>query len=37
MLHDMIINSTFAVIQALAMLALSPLMIGVIRKIKAWF
>ncbi|MCE5295502.1 MAG: NADH-quinone oxidoreductase subunit H [Euryarchaeota archaeon] len=37
MVHDMIISSVFAVVQALAMLALSPLMIGVIRKIKAWF
>jgi len=36
-MDDILLNSAFAVIQALLMLALSPLMIGIIRKVKAWF
>ncbi|OPY34450.1 MAG: NADH:ubiquinone oxidoreductase subunit H [Methanomassiliicoccales archaeon PtaU1.Bin124] len=37
MVQDVLLNSLFAALQAVTMFALSPLIIGIIRKVKAWF
>jgi len=37
MAQEVLVNSLFALLQAMAMLALAPLMVGVIRKVKAYF